>query len=104
MLQDEVVDFQPQTADLDYPGKLQQQQQHQQVEHQVPAGEQAGLSLQNGNPAPAAVPQQQTDSQVGQDTPYPVSQAMCVWVKPGSEPQCVHAQSKQSFLQSSCTL
>ena len=58
MLQDEVTNFQPRAADLDYPGKLQQRQDQE-------ATEQTSLTAhQNGDGPPAAVPQQNTDSQV----------------------------------------
>lgn len=53
-----MTNFRPGAADLDYPGKLQQQQDG--------ASEQTPLTQQqNGNPPVASVPQQNTDSQVG---------------------------------------
>lgn len=56
-VQDEVTNFRPSGADLDYPGKLQQQQDG--------APEQTPLTQQNGNAPAASVPQQNTDPQVG---------------------------------------
>ena len=56
-LQDEVSNFQPKGSDLDYPGKLQQR-------HDQAVTEQNPLTHENGNTPAAAVPQQNTDSQV----------------------------------------
>ena len=59
-MQDEVTNFRPQGSDLDYPGKLQQQQ-----EKASSSSEQTPLTHQNGNTPAASVPQQNTDNQVG---------------------------------------
>ena len=59
-MQDEVTNFRPQGSDLDYPGKLQQQQ-----EKASSSSEQTPLTHQNGNTPAVSVPQQNTDSQVG---------------------------------------
>lgn len=69
-MQDEVTNFRPRGSDLDYPAKLQQQQeQDHQASSSTPSSDQAPLQApltnQNGNIPTASVPQQNTDSQVG---------------------------------------
>ena len=57
IVQDEVSNFQPKGSDLDYPGKLQQR-------HDQEASKDTPHTPENGNTPAAAVPQQNTDSQV----------------------------------------
>lgn len=68
-IKDEVTNFRPSGADLDYPGKLQQQQDG--------APEQTPLTQQNGNAPAASVPQQNTDPQMESDL-----EACRVWYPP----------------------
>ncbi|KAL3152568.1 hypothetical protein ABBQ32_001593 [Trebouxia sp. C0010 RCD-2024] len=69
-IKDEVTNFRPGAADLDYPGKLQHQQDG--ASEQMPITQQS-----NGNAPVASVPQQNTDSQMESDL-----EAYRVWYPP----------------------